>query len=383
MSIYGKSQQLAAANDRLISSNKSMHTTTLSAEKQAVSRSAAYYQTVAAPDKDAIVVYLYTDQGEVGVTATQYGQLMLAQYTPLPTFRFAQYFRDYRRDHVLSELTAALKRGMDEISCAYIDHQEKLYDLLPVMSDVVLKKEHLDTAEDLKLKEHMQELIASKQYPFLTQWFNEMATAFCNRYGLYDTPPELLQAANGKAMLDVGGYIGDTLVVFRSILPKSELYAFEPDSNNFQNLLNTIADMERHEQVHAYNCGVGASKGKLKLHHSSFGMAAGTMLEVPLATDDEEVDIITIDDFVAEHKLQVGLIKVDVEGFEPDVIQGALQTIKKQKPILVIAVYHSAKEYYELKPFLESLNLGYSFRLRRSCFCNPLCELVLIALPNS
>ena len=328
------------------------------------------------------MAHIRTAQGTVGLTAAQYGQFMVAQYAPLPTFRFAQYFSDYRREHVLSELTAALKRDMDDISCAYIDHQEKLYDLLPLMPHVVLKKDHLYTDEDLKLKAHLQQLIASQQYPFLTQWFAGMATAFSNRYGLYDTPTELLQAANGKAMLDVGGYIGDTITVFRSILPTAELYSFEPDRQNFQALQDNIARMEGSERIHAYNCGVGATTGKLKLHHSSFGTSAGTMLNVPLSTDDEEVDIITLDDFVAEHKLQVGLIKVDVEGFEPEVIQGALETIKSQKPILVIAVYHSAKEYYELKPFLESLNLGYSFRLRRSCFCNPLCELVLVALPN-
>ena len=63
-------------------------------------------------------------------------------------------------------------------------------------------------------------------------------------------------------------------------------------------------------------------------------------------------------------------------------IQGALETIKSQKPVLVIAIYHQPEEFYELKPFLEQLNLGYKFRMRRSCFCNLLYELVLIAYPE-
>ena len=46
---------------------------------------------------------------------------------------------------------------------------------------------------------------------------------------------------------------------------------------------------------------------------------------------------------------------------------------------MVLATYHQPDEYYELKPYLESLNLGYKFRLRRSCFCFPLCDVVLIA----
>ena len=89
--------------------------------------------------------------------------------------------------------------------------------------------------------------------------------------------------------------------------------------------------------------------------------------------------MVTIDEVVAEHQLEVGLIKLDVEGVEPDIIQGALTTIKEQKPLLVIAFYHQPEEFYELKPFLESLNLGYKFRVRRSCISSPLGEFVLIA----
>ena len=89
--------------------------------------------------------------------------------------------------------------------------------------------------------------------------------------------------------------------------------------------------------------------------------------------------MVTIDEVVAEHQLEVGLIKLDVEGVEPDIIQGALTTIKEQKPLLVIAFYHQPEEFYELKPFLESLNLGYKFRVRRSCISSPLGEFVLFA----
>ena len=81
----------------------------------------------------------------------------------------------------------------------------------------------------------------------------------------------------------------------------------------------------------------------------------------------------------AEHSLEVGLIKLDVEGAEPEIIQGALNTIKSQKPLLIIAWYHTPEEFYELKPYLESLNLGYKFKVRRSSLALPLTDTVLIA----
>ena len=48
----------------------------------------------------------------------------------------------------------------------------------------------------------------------------------------------------------------------------------------------------------------------------------------------------------------------DVEGFEPEVIRGALETIKKSHPVLVLSFYHTPEEFYEIKSYIESLNLG-------------------------
>lgn len=93
--------------------------------------------------------------------------------------------------------------------------------------------------------------------------------------------------------------------------------------------------------------------------------------------------MVSIDEIVAEHQLEVGLIKLDVEGAEPDIIQGALNTIKEQKPLLVIAFYHQPDEFYELKPFLESLNLGYKFMVRRSAISMPISDAVLIAYQDA
>ena len=97
--------------------------------------------------------------------------------------------------------------------------------------------------------------------------------------------------------------------------------------------------------------------------------------------ESEEVDVITIDDFVHEHDLHVGLIKLDIEGFEPHALRGALHTLKTQKPVIISAIYHTPEEYYELKPYLESLDLGYDFKLRYSGSRHPYYEAVLIATP--
>jgi hypothetical protein len=52
-----------------------------------------------------------------------------------------------------------------------------------------------------------------------------------------------------------------------------------------------------------------------------------------------EVKIYTIDNIVKEHDLHPGLIKIDAEGAEYDVLQGGVNTFKQQKPVLILGLH--------------------------------------------
>ena len=51
------------------------------------------------------------------------------------------------------------------------------------------------------------------------------------------------------------------------------------------------------------------------------------------------IQSMTIDSYVEENNLNVGLIKVDVEGEEKNLLKGAINTLKTQKPILFLSIY--------------------------------------------
>ena len=55
---------------------------------------------------------------------------------------------------------------------------------------------------------------------------------------------------------------------------------------------------------------------------------------------------------------------MDIEGAEPDALEGALKTIKKFKPKLAISIYHNLGDYSQIIPWLNSLNLKYKFFIR-------------------
>ena len=80
-------------------------------------------------------------------------------------------------------------------------------------------------------------------------------------------------------------------------------------------------------------------------------------------TEELKVQEVTVDQFVKENNLDVGLITIDVEGAEKDLLSGAVETIKSQKPMLFISIYHSVEDFFEIKPWIENLDLGYKFEI--------------------
>lgn len=167
----------------------------------------------------------------------------------------------------------------------------------------------------------------------------------------------------GKAVIDAGGYIGDSALVFTKKCGISgQIYSFEPVSENFSLMQRTIR-LNNLSNVTPVKKALGAKAGIAKISICNIASGFGHGDNLPT----ESVEVTTIDDFVRENALQVGLIKSDVEGFEKELLRGAVETIKAQRPFMIISIYHSLGDYLEIKPFLEALNrehdLGYSFSI--------------------
>jgi len=95
------------------------------------------------------------------------------------------------------------------------------------------------------------------------------------------------------------------------------------------------------------------------------------------------VDITTIDEEAKKHKFNVGFLKIDVEGAGMKVIKGAINTIKQQRPVMAIAVYHNNEELFGIKPFLESQLKDYVFEFQfLSFYLGNLTELTLFCYPK-
>jgi FkbM family methyltransferase len=97
-----------------------------------------------------------------------------------------------------------------------------------------------------------------------------------------------------------------------------------------------------------------------------------------LSWKTETINIVTIDDYVTNHNLIPWLIKRDIEWFELESLKWAEKTIKKYKPLLLISIYHTGKDFFEIKPLIESYNLWYIYQIVHNNPLHPYYETVLI-----
>lgn len=184
-----------------------------------------------------------------------------------------------------------------------------------------------------------------------------------NKYGGYFTPlssqqrPAVQQILNGnvyephtiKFMIDncgdgdiihAGTFFGDFLpAISNAVVSDAKVWAFEPNFENFRcaqitTLINQL------DNVELFNCGLGDVKTTSKMIvQSRTGVNLGGMSRI-LKTQEKtgktiEVEVNRIDDIIPQNR-SISIIQLDVEGYEKQVLNGALETIARCKPLLLL-----------------------------------------------
>ncbi len=211
-------------------------------------------------------------------------------------------------------------------------------------------------------------------------------------YGLEFLAKNIVNNLKETVFLDCGANWGDTALALREYSPK-QIYAFEPVDDTFNALKKTVVDNKLDDIVKPIKKGVGESSCISRFYKEKDSNCDPTVCV--LSSDKaalldnqqypkykyelQEVEVIKIDDLVNEDKLNVGLIKMDIEGAETGAINGAIETIKKHTPVLLISIYHHYNDYINIKPLIDSLGLGYKFKIRKLRRDRRVFDTILIA----
>lgn len=303
------------------------------------------------------------------------------------TFREREYYREFRPDWEknpeLRERFLALIKGLDEESIRTV---VRALNRLRKIQHSQERYMDLYTAEEKKSYMQIQERLTQDIIRLAEDcWYFDGCMlpvddfepcVFLDRCGLghLDRP----DAFAAKDIIDAGAFIGDSALIL-SPLTRRRVYAFEPMEDSFRKLQKTI-EMNGLKNVCACKMGLGEMKGHAKMAKS---LIASTNTQVRNSsvpyTGTENVEITTLDDFVKENNLQVGLIKSDVEGAEQMLLHGAEKTIRSMKPALLFSIYHNEDDFFRIKPILEAMNPEYRFKIRHPAIGTILTETILIA----
>jgi FkbM family methyltransferase len=189
-----------------------------------------------------------------------------------------------------------------------------------------------------------------------------------------DIEPEILDLRQGESFLDVGANVGYyTLKVASASASHGlqiKIMSVEADPDNYKALCRNI-QCNRFSNIIPINKAVWNSTGYHELRQRIVSTSSGNRISTDDATlcfekpgmDDNcrilQVETDTIDNMVQENKIQnIGVLKIDVEGAEVRVLQGARETAKKTRKIVVEV--HSENNMKEVRSILSSY--GFSTR---------------------
>lgn len=150
-------------------------------------------------------------------------------------------------------------------------------------------------------------------------------------------------AQKGNTIIDIGGNVGEISMNFARIVgDKGEVHSFEPHPINVkrfkENLsLNDLKNLTLNDKA------LGGEEGIFQLlivDENNYGRN-----RISTKADDiknkvcENVQVVLLDNYIEKCKIEkVDLIKIDVEGYEMNVLKGAKNTLKKYHPILFIEI---------------------------------------------
>jgi len=160
-------------------------------------------------------------------------------------------------------------------------------------------------------------------------------------------------------VIDIGGNIGThSLLLSEIVSPGSKIYVFEPvfwditerniKANHLEDKIilykEGVGKKEEELEIDTFNrnCSVNFGNFSLIQNYKNPELLSQNTLD-QCKSVKKDIKIVTLDSKNFEN---VSLIKIDVEGMELDVLEGALETIKKNRPVIFIEVWKKEKNKY-------------------------------------
>ena len=196
-------------------------------------------------------------------------------------------------------------------------------------------------------------------YSILSNWYRYdfTSTAQTKEY-MYDDYFDLdvVSCTPEEVVVDLGAYTGDTVKSYIRNYGEDcyrRIYCYEITPDSFGKLQKNLAGLR---DIELRLKGVADMPGRLSLSPNEYASANRL-----LPDSEGEVEVTTLDLDIEE---PVTLIKADIEGMEQRALAGARGHILNDHPKLLISVYHSNEDLWQIPQIIHEISRDYRFYLR-------------------
>lgn len=164
---------------------------------------------------------------------------------------------------------------------------------------------------------------------------------FLGAYARWETGVVRRLLRPGMCFVDVGANVGYfTLLAARRVGPTGLVFSIEPSPYAADRLSRTIL-ANAIPNVRVERFGLGRRRGEVVLYDARVSNHTPTMLGDP-GSPGRVVPVRTIDECVCEWAIdRIDLLKVDVEGYEPEVFAGAARTLAEGQVRAILCEFNS------------------------------------------
>jgi FkbM family methyltransferase len=160
-------------------------------------------------------------------------------------------------------------------------------------------------------------------------------------------------------IFDVGANVGGMARKLKENFPFSSIHSFEPDSRNYQKLVENVQDLEN---VKTWNYALGSCVDQKTFLRNSISSMSSFLELGELGWGKMEAqpqtNILSVDQFCLDQKIDfIHLLKCDTQGYELEVLKGAREMIQKKCIGLVYLEMCFSEIYKELPRFDEIFRL--------------------------
>lgn len=141
--------------------------------------------------------------------------------------------------------------------------------------------------------------------------------------------------------LDIGSYFGYYSLIFNKYFPDSRVFTFEANPMTYIQLKANLLCNNLHEKITALNAVVSAKSGKTSVsnHDDLLENRGGWSVGGGSGTSATMVDNIVIDEYFSDLEGEFIALKIDVEGYESEVIPGLSNLIKRNKVLIQVECF--------------------------------------------